>query len=190
MKVWKNEDGSPMDGLDILRVPFETAHISQLPKPTKKQTEEVKADFRKGVRCEICDGWHHPKVVHLDYVGHAALTDRLLDADPEWNWEPMALGDNGLPVIINNELWIRLTVCGVTRPGFGDAQGKTGPNATKESIGDALRNAGMRFGMALDLWHKGDLHSEEAASDAVENKKDDGSARRQEDERIAEKKDV
>lgn len=28
----------------------------------------------------------------------------------------------------------------------------------KERIGDALRNAAMRFGAALDLWHKGDLH--------------------------------
>jgi len=31
----------------------------------------------------------------------------------------------------------------------------------KEVIGDALRNAAMRFGCALDLWHKGDLHIEE-----------------------------
>jgi hypothetical protein len=31
----------------------------------------------------------------------------------------------------------------------------------KERIGDALRNAAMRFGAALDLWHKGDLHIEE-----------------------------
>jgi hypothetical protein len=30
----------------------------------------------------------------------------------------------------------------------------------KEIIGDALRNAAMRFGAALDLWHKGDLHVE------------------------------
>ena len=27
--------------------------------------------------------------VKLAYVGHAALTDRLLDADPAWSWEPM-----------------------------------------------------------------------------------------------------
>ena len=31
----------------------------------------------------------------------------------------------------------------------------------KERIGDALRNAAMRFGAALDLWHKGDLHQDE-----------------------------
>ena len=31
----------------------------------------------------------------------------------------------------------------------------------KERIGDALRNAAMRFGAALDLWHKGELHVNE-----------------------------
>lgn len=149
-------------GLALLREPFLTNQISKLPKPTKAQTEEVKADYKKGVRCDVCGGWHHPKVVHLDYVGHAALTDRLLDADPNWTWEPFAVGPNGLPVIDSDGgLWIKLTVCGMTRPGYGDAQGKVGGDAMKERIGDALRNAAMRFGAALDLWHKGDLHLEE-----------------------------
>lgn len=146
-------------GLALLREPFPAHQISKLPKPTKKQTEEVKADFRKGIRCQICGAWHHPDVVHLDYVGHAALTDRLLDADPAWSWEPLTIGADGCPVIDRDGgLWIRLTVCGVTRLGYGDAQGKTGGDAMKERIGDALRNAAMRFGAALDLWHKGDLH--------------------------------
>lgn len=57
-------------------------------------------------------------------------------------------------------MWIKLTVLGMTRLGYGDADGKTGPSAMKERIGDALRNAGMRFGMALDLWHKGVLEME------------------------------
>ena len=60
---------------------------------------------------------------------------------------------------------IKLTVCGVTRIGYGSAVAKNTPdgqaNAVKEVIGDALRNAAMRFGAALDLWHKGDLHADE-----------------------------
>jgi len=145
-------------GLELLREPFLPNQISKLPKPTKAQTDEVKSDFSKGIRCTLCGAWHHPKVVHLDYVGHAALTDRLLDADPNWNWKPVQI-NNGLPVFDNHGgMWIELTVCGVTRLGYGDAQGKTGGDAMKEIIGDALRNAAMRFGAALDLWHKGDLH--------------------------------
>ena len=149
-------------GLALLRAEFPAHQISKLPKPSKQQTEELKRDFKVGKRCLVCGGWHQPEVVHLDYVGHAALTDRLLDADPSWNWEPFAVSAEGLPVIDNlGGLWIRLTVCGVTRIGYGDAQGKDGPNAIKECIGDALRNAAMRFGAALDLWHKGDLHKDE-----------------------------
>ena len=87
--------------------------------------------------------------MQLDYVGHAAVTDRLLTVDPAWTWEPMALTSEGLPALDRaGNLWIRLTVCGVTRVGVGDGK------STKELVGDAIRNAAMRFGVALDLWSK------------------------------------
>ena len=149
-------------GLALLRAPFPDHQISKLPKPTKVQTEKVRADFKAGIRCPVCQSWHHPDVIHLDYVGHAALTDRLLDADEAWCWEPLATNDSGLPAFDQSGgLWIKLYVCGIWRLGYGHAAGK--PNADpgsreKEVIGDALRNAAMRFGAALDLWHKGDLH--------------------------------
>jgi hypothetical protein len=95
--------------------------------------------------------------IFLDFVGHGFLTARFLDVDPEWTWEPFAIGPDGLPLLDESGgLWIKLTICGVTRIGYGDAGGKKGPNAVKEAIGDALRNAGMRFGAALALWCKGD----------------------------------
>ena len=147
------------DGLAMMREPFPENQISKLPKPTRWQTDEVKNNIKAGFRCPECGGWHHPKVVHLDYVGHAALTDRLLDCDPEWNWSPCAVREDGTPLLDQHGgMWIELTVCGVTRKGYGHADGKTGGDAIKETIGDALRNAAMRFGAALDLWHKGDLH--------------------------------
>lgn len=127
----KREDAGPLEGL---RVPFPPHQISKLPKGG----------------------------MMLDYVGHAALTDRLLDVDPMWSWEPLAYDQNGLPAYdMNGGLWIRLTVCGITRLGYGHAGTKKGGDAVKEVIGDALRNAAMRFGAALDLWHKGDLHADE-----------------------------
>lgn len=140
-------------GLKKLREPFPAHQILKLPKPYKK-------DAPKG-NCKECGGYHGLPAAHLDYVGHAALTDRLLDADPAWGWEPLAT-INGLPAFDESGgLWIRLTVCGVTRLGYGNAEAKTYMDVgarTKEVIGDALRNAAMRFGCALDLWHKGDLH--------------------------------
>lgn len=117
--------------LELLREPFPPEQIGKLPKGG----------------------------VTLDFVGHAHLTGRLLDIDPLWTWEPFALDDDGLPKFDKDGcLWIRLTVCGVTRIGVGDAGGKTGGNAKKEAIGDALRNAAMRFGAALELWAKADSH--------------------------------
>ena len=121
-------------GLALLRQPFPAHQISYLPKG--------------GVK--------------LAYVGHAALTDRLLDADPMWTWEPLSMGESGLPVMDEmGGMWIKLTVCGVTRLGYGHAGTKTGGDAIKEVIGDALRNAAMRFGAALELWHKGELHEKQ-----------------------------
>lgn len=162
----KQEKKERPTGLDLLREPFPENQISKLPKPTRRQTDEVKKDFKKGIRCELCGAWHHPDVIHLDYVGHAALTDRLLDCDPNWNWEPTAFQENGSPVRDQiGGMWIRLTVCDVTRLGYGHAEGKQGGDATKEVIGDALRNAAMRFGAALDLWHKGELHPDQEEGD-------------------------
>lgn len=147
-----------------LREPFPEHLISKLPKESRAQADARKADKSLIVwKCEVCGGMHHKNAVHLDYVGHAALTDRLLDVDPEWTWEPVAFGVEGLPALDRNGgMWIKLTVQGVTRLGYGSADGKQGGDAVKEIIGDALRNAAMRFGAALDLWHKGDLHADEA----------------------------
>jgi hypothetical protein len=151
--------------LDKMREKFPENQISKLPKETgaqAKQRKDAQAAGNWPKKCNVCGGFHHERAVHLDYVGHAALTDRLLDTDPEWSWEPMAIGQDGLPAFDRNGgLWIKLTIHGVTRLGYGDAEGKTGGNAVKEAIGDALRNAAMRFGAALELWHKGDLHVEE-----------------------------
>jgi len=103
--------------------------------------------------------------VQLDFVGHAAVTDRLLQVDPGWSWEPMAYDTDGGPLIrqegTDSVLWIRLTICGITRPGVGIVPTKTS-DLSKQLVSDAIRNAAMRFGVALDLWSKEDLHAEPA----------------------------
>jgi hypothetical protein len=117
----------------------------------KEMTPEAATALRRPFPPESIG--HLPKGgAMLEYAGHAAVTDRLLTVDPEWTWEPLALDEVGLPALDRSgNLWIRLTICGVTRLGVGD-----GKNA-KEAIGDAIRNAAMRFGVALDLWAKENL---------------------------------
>jgi hypothetical protein len=93
--------------------------------------------------------------VSLDYVGHADVTERLLDNDPAWTWAPVAFDVNGLPAFdADGGLWITLTVNGVTRYGYGEPQGRNAFDARKGAIGNAIRNAAMRFGVALHLWQK------------------------------------
>lgn len=89
------------------------------------------------------------------YLGHAHVTKLLIEHDPCWTWEPMK-DENGRPLIYSKDgiptgLWITLTVHGVTRPGFGSCK-VTDREPMKVLIGDAIRNAAMRFGIALSLW--------------------------------------
>jgi len=102
----------------------------------------------------------------LDYLGHAALTEILLRVDPTWRWDFVARDENGSPIIDRDSngrpigMWLRLTVLGQNRYGYGsvDPSSRQGDgDRIKELIGDGLRNAAMRFGIALDLWSKADL---------------------------------
>jgi hypothetical protein len=134
------------EALAMLREPFPAETVGILPKPYKR--ESPKGD------CKECGGYHGLPAVHLDYVGHAAVTDRLLTVDPWWDWEPFSTDDMGLPALDSQgNMWIKLTIAKVTRIGYGD-----GPDA-KQRIGDAIRNAGIRFGIALQLWSKDELES-------------------------------
>ena len=68
--------------LKKLRDEFPANQINKLHKSTKKQIESLKANPSLGINCPQCGMWHHKDAIHLDYVGHAAVTARLLDVDP------------------------------------------------------------------------------------------------------------
>jgi hypothetical protein len=173
----------------VLREDFAPELVGKLPRVTcsrcshKDNRTGTCEDHPEKVKCGECKSWISPKHTHLDFVGHADVTDRLLDADPHWAWEPKArdidpsalaaalatgnpeivqmvydnappkyeLDDKGNPV----GFWIRLTVGGDTRLGYGSVPSNQ-RDAVKVLIGDALRNAAMRFGVALHLWSKAD----------------------------------
>ncbi len=109
--------------------------------------------------------------VYLSYVGHAEITRILSEVDPEWTWEPAAW-ENGRPAIHIHRgeihrrdaapievptasLWGYLTLLGVRRPAVGSVEAHK-PDLDKELVSDFLRNAAMRFGIALGLWMKED----------------------------------
>lgn len=156
-----------------LREPFPSAEIRYLPRVWCGTCRDMKGACKshQRVKCQKCRNNISSAHIDLSYVGHAEATNRLLNVDPAWGWEPVAVDEKGLPQHDQNGgLWIRLTVCGVTRLGYGNADGKRGGDAVKEIIGDAIRNAGMRFGMALDLWTSSDLEiAEHGPKDAPAN---------------------
>lgn len=109
--------------------------------------------------------------VYLSYVGHAEITRILSEVDPSWTWEP-AGWENGRPAIHVHQgeihrrdgdpiqiptatLWGYLTLLGVRRLAVGSVEAHK-PDLDKELVSDFLRNAAMRFGVALALWMKED----------------------------------
>jgi len=91
--------------------------------------------------------------INLAYVSHADITKILIEIDPTWNWQPVAW-DNGRPAIhVENgtaTMWATLTLLGKSLLGVGSVRADK-QDLDKELIGDFLRNASMRFGIALSL---------------------------------------
>lgn len=152
-----------------LRAPFSRKEIGKLPKLTCKDCSSRHCGNAKHqkTKCNVCGNYISPAHTHLDYVGHATVTSRLHSVDPAWSWEPLAFAENGLP--LNDSLgglWIKLTILGVTKLGYGDSGTKRGADAVKETIGDAIRNAAMRFGVGVDMWGaKGDVRNDDENED-------------------------
>ena len=153
-----------------LRAPFEQSQIGLLPKITcgacSKAPKRVCNEHLKS-KCDVCGNYLTGRHIHIEYAGHGAVTDRLLQVDPEWNWDPCGEDHAGQPVFVFDReghnpigLWIKLTVLGVTRRGYGSCDADQF-DAEKVLIGDALRNAAMRFGVGLDLWIKGQADDDE-----------------------------
>jgi hypothetical protein len=83
----------------------------------------------------------------LDFVGHAAVTDRLNRWAPGWSYTVDEVFTHG------GDFWIRgtMVIGGIRRVEFGD-----GANP-KEAIGNFIRRAAMRYGVAIDLWSREEL---------------------------------
>ena len=190
-----------LKGLELLRQEVPDNLVGKLPKVTcsdcRKKENRGECGKHRKTTCGTCGGWLTPAHTHLDYVGHAETTSKILEADIAWNWEPLAFTAEGLPAFdADGGLWIRLTVCGVTRLGYGTADNANGfksrGDIRKEIIGDAIRNAAMRFGWALNLWAKTDIHEtvpqEESRDAAAEREAAPRQQRAQHRDRLRQRK--
>jgi hypothetical protein len=145
---------------------FPDDQVEKLPKPVRARDDD-RGTCERGSRYSAdghyC-GKYHARAVHLDYIGHAGITTRLNEVcGPDgWDWEPLVTDERGFPVM-TDEFWIVLRIRRpdgewVTKKGVGDDFNRS----SKQAIGDALRNAAMRFGIATYLWSKSDAAAAQA----------------------------
>lgn len=116
------------DVRDKLREPFPKSQIGKLPATNKRPA--------------------------LDYVGHAAVSQRLNDVVPGWTYSITER------FLWENECWVEgiMVIDGISRVEYGDGKNP------KDAVGNFIRRAAMRFGVALDLWSRQELLSEGATA--------------------------
>jgi hypothetical protein len=83
----------------------------------------------------------------LDYVGHAAVTDRLNQEAPNWTYTIDHTFTHDESVYLRGTM----TIDGISRVEFGAG------DDPKKAISDFIKRGAMRFGVALDLWSKEEL---------------------------------
>jgi len=150
--------------LRALREPIPARNIGKKPRVycwdcnwASEQEASATCQQHAAVWCGTCRSTVSNAHDHDDYVGHAEVTDRFLDVDPTWNWRPMAFDERGLPALDDDGgMWMYVSIGGMERPAYG----KPGIGGKPELISNGLKNGGIRFGVALDLWAQTDLHPE------------------------------
>ena len=109
----------------------------------------------------------------LDFIGHARITQWLLEVDPLWTIEPVAFDEAGLPARVKHGNMVQagfwMTVCGHRRYCIGSVEERK-QDIGKELISDGIRNGAMRHGFALDLWSKLPLGEEPEPAPAPKKK--------------------
>jgi hypothetical protein len=135
--------------------------VGKLPRVTCGDCSDKRktCDRHKKKKCVECGAWVSEAHIHLDYVGHPDVDRTLTEIDPEWNWEPVAWDEDGLPLIKWRDkaavLWGRLTLLGKPKLCVGSCD----PNKVdvdKELVGDLIRNGAMRHHVFASLWSKAD----------------------------------
>jgi len=154
-----------------LREPFPAAQVGHKPQPWCRacvDSPRKVCDNHQKRNCPVCRQNITVAHIDLDYVGHAAVTQRLLEVDPHWEWRPMTkaeIEEHNYPAPGELGMWIWLFVLDQVRPGLGETEGGQlrGANSIKARMSDAIKNASMRYGVAIETWSKEDLADKRAA---------------------------
>lgn len=131
---------------EALRKPFDPKQIGKLPRKTKTGS-----------------------VIYLDYVGHAAVVDRLNTVAPDWTLtlDRVVEADGHVLAAIGT-----MTIGGKPMTEVGEPTGQnTYGQELQTALGNLIRRAAMRFGLGIDLWSKEELHGSEDSAAAGSGEK-------------------
>jgi hypothetical protein len=135
-----------------LREPLPADQIGKLPKIPRAQQN----DRKQG--CRYCGGYHVPIAdnLHVDYVAHAIVTDKLNTIVGQDGWglaiDLLKESKDGEHVI---GILATLTIAGLSKQEAGDpGKRSTWGEELKLAISDWLPRAAMRFGLGLEVWAK------------------------------------
>jgi len=134
---------------EALRKPFDPKQIGKLPLKTKTGS-----------------------TIYLDYVGHAAVVDRLNAVAPDWTLtlDRIVEADGHVLAAIGT-----MTIGGKPMTEVGEPTGQnTYGQELQTALGNLIRRAAMRFGLGIDLWSKEELHGSEDSAAAGTGEKTQG----------------
>lgn len=149
-----------------LAKPFDSQQVGKLPRGGD--------DVPKGQwsRCRECKQKTPPNHFHVDYIGHAVVTDRLnsVVGPAGWSWTLVTVerDQGGRLLAVVGEMTVLEHTKGPEIGTPAQTQREYG-DALKSAISDYICRAAMRFGVALDLWAKQQLESASAATQESED---------------------
>lgn len=106
------------------------------------------------------EGWRdrNGNVQTVDYIEWHTVTDVLDDAAPDWESSIRTVQEIGDFIYVI----VALTIGGITREGMGTGSSRT-EMGLKKAEHDALKRAGVKFGIGRDLYKKFDDEGEHLA---------------------------
>jgi hypothetical protein len=138
----------------LLTLEFPAEHVGHRPEiwcADCKAGQWACVDGHLVERCSVCHQDVTTAHVHVSYIPHARVRERLDDVDRDWSWEPMARDEFGRPAMDGGSLWIHLTVGGKTVIGVGDAPGEVAGRGRRQAVSSAIKNAAEALGVGRYL---------------------------------------
>lgn len=139
---------------ELLALPFDDVVVRQRPEIYCESCRTGAGQCPRGhqvVLCETCSEVVSTAHIHVEYVPHEHVRDRLDQVDPDWSWAPLSLDERGLPAFDQGCLWITMTVSGKTVYGVGDGAAEVGARHRRLAVTNAIKNAAEALGVARDL---------------------------------------